>query len=104
MRIAIALLVGIVGCAPPDVAVTDTLDGPDAPRVGEFVTVQVRRDHLGASSDLPIPPTTHSYNGAATCVRGKLQVLTDRWVVVDSGSERHWVARSSVLLVTTAAD
>lgn len=104
MRIAIALLVGIIGCSPPDVAVTDTLNGPDAPRVGEFVTVQVRRDHLGAGADLPIPPTTHAYNGAETCVSGKLQALTDRWVVVDSGSERHWVTRSSVLLVTTAAN
>ena len=104
MRIATALLVGLLGCSPPDVAVTDTLNGPDAPRVGEFVTVQLRRDHLGAGAYQPIDPTTYSRNGRATCVRGKLQVLTDRWVVVDSGAERHWVARSSVLLVTTSVN
>ncbi len=82
---------------------TDTRNVPDAPRAGELVTVQLRRDHLGAGADVPISPTTNSFNGARTCVSGQLQALTDRWVVIDSGSERHWVARSSVLLVTTAA-
>lgn len=109
MRIAIALLVGVVGvvglvgCSPPDVAVTDTMNVPEAPRVGDSVRVQLRRDHLGAG-ERPIGPTIDVANGTQTSLNGKLQVLTERWVVIDSGKKRHWIARSSVLLLTTEAN
>ncbi|MDG1491581.1 MAG: hypothetical protein P8R43_06785 [Planctomycetota bacterium] len=71
-----------------------------SPDVGEFVTVQFRRDALGAAHTLPIDPTTHVFNGASTNLQGELVSLDADWVVVREGDNTHWIARPTVLLLS----
>jgi hypothetical protein len=52
-----AMIMAGCGGAPPK-----TADGH--PPLGEYCTVQFRRDALGAGSNLPVPPTTGSINNA----------------------------------------
>ena len=73
---------------------------PSTPRTGEPVTVQFRRDALGASLALPIGPTTDSMNGASVNLKGKLLAVNKNWVVVQDGANTHWIARPNVLLLT----
>lgn len=95
-----ALLVLLAACSPPDPALTEP-DGFLRLSVDDVVTVQFRRDHLGAAASLPISPETNSMNGAGTNLTGVLVALTPEWVVLDVKERRHWIARDSVLMVST---
>jgi hypothetical protein len=73
---------------------------PSTPTVGEYITVQLRRDALGAGANLPIEPLTNSFNGATVNVNGELLALNKQWVVVKDGERMHWISRPSVLLLS----
>src|SRR5882724_4713546 len=67
-------------------------------RPGAQCTVQFRRDALGAAASLPISPTTSGINGADTAVSGKLAVMNEEWVVLESRGE-IWIPKSVILLI-----
>jgi hypothetical protein len=77
------------------------------PPLGRQCTVQFRRDLLGTSRELPVAPTAGSINGAETCVRGVLAVVTDEWIVLNHSTlvagkaieREYWIPRSAVLLI-----
>ena len=70
------------------------------PKAGAYCTVQFRRDALGASADLPVPPTTGSINGAEVCVSGKFSKMNEDWVVLTEGNGGEiWIPRSMILLI-----
>ena len=66
----------------------------------EQVTVQFRRDALGASHALPISPTVDSMNGANVTLKGELLAVNKNWVVVQDDTKTHWIARPTVLLLS----
>lgn len=71
-----------------------------SPPTGKEVTVQVRRDALGAASELPIGPLSGSVNGAVVHVNGLLKNVNGEWIVIETAAETEvWFARSSVLLI-----
>lgn len=67
---------------------------------GDMVTVQLRRDHLGAAAPNGISPISGSHNGAAVSLPGELIAVTPDWIVMTNDGVERWVARESVLLVT----
>lgn len=89
---ALALFVSVVftGCGGPEAPALET---------GKACTVQFRRDALGAAANLPVSPTTHSINGAATCVMGTLKRATGEWVVIEKNAKEIWIPRSVILLI-----
>src|SRR6185436_14020736 len=99
-----ALPVLLTGCDDAHAAATI---GKRDPPLGRDCIVQFRRDFLGTARDIPVSPTLGSINGAETCVRGKLVVVTDEWIVLSytvpvaaKPIEREfWIPRSVVLLL-----
>lgn len=67
--------------------------------IGKNVSIQFRRDALGAAADLPVPPTTGSINGAQTTVAGKLLKVHASSILI--GEEQHpkWIPREVILFV-----
>ncbi len=72
---------------------------PDRPSKAKWATVQIRRDLLGAGGNLPISPTTGSFNGADVCVTGKLLKVNEEWVVLERDKQEIWIPRENVLLI-----
>ena len=83
-----------------------------APKPGTMVTVQFRRDALGAASNLPISPTTGSINGARVSIQGNLVAVNQEAVLLLSmeGHSRRiidgipqprllWIPKSSILMI-----
>jgi hypothetical protein len=66
--------------------------------IGANCTIQFRRDALGAASGVPVPPLTGSFNGADTCVAGKLKSINNDWLVLDHAGHDLWVPKAAVLL------
>ena len=69
-------------------------------RYGERCTVQLRRDALGAGSELPVPPTTSSINGADVTVVGELLTYDTDGLLLGTPEGQLWVPAQSVLLVS----
>jgi hypothetical protein len=67
--------------------------------VGQSCTVQFRRDALGVGGGTPVPPTSDSFNGAATSLRGTLERADEHWLVLRVGDKQQWIAREVVLLI-----
>ncbi len=68
------------------------------PPVGAPCKVQFRRDLLGTSRDLPVPPMTDSMNGAETSLSGRFLRMDDEWIVLErNDNEQVWVPREVVL-------
>jgi hypothetical protein len=88
----VCMLLALPGCA----AQSDGID----PRVGVTCFVQLRRDVLGLSKDLPSSPDEYLHNGRSVGILGKITRLSDRWVVVVTKSnEEFWVLRDVILCV-----
>ncbi|MEQ1824206.1 MAG: hypothetical protein ABL949_16995 [Fimbriimonadaceae bacterium] len=81
------------------------LPGCDKPQehlkslIGEPVKVQFRRDALGASAALPIPPTTDIMNGAATSISGTLVAVEIDSVVIEVDKKSNWIPREVILSI-----
>lgn len=75
--------------------------GPEAPalQTGKACTVQFRRDALGAGANLPVPPMTHSMNGADTSVEGTLKRVTAEWLVIEKNGKEIWIPKGVILLI-----
>ena len=67
--------------------------------VGKVCTIQFRRDALGAAASNPVPPMTHSYNGADTNVQGKIKRVTNEWVVIEQDAGEIWIPKAVILLI-----
>ena len=90
---------GTIGC---DNKTSDSRSSPESmcPKLGASCTVQFRRDALGASANLPVPPTTSSINGANVSVGGKFSKMNEDWVVLKGGNKGEiWIPRSVILLL-----
>jgi hypothetical protein len=71
---------------------------------GAHCTVQFRRDALGAGASTPFSPTWEGYNGAELCLKGDLATIDADWVAIDlKDRSRCWIAKSSILTITTAS-
>ncbi len=92
--LAIAAVMTLSGCGWDD---DDVVQPPCGKKVN--ATVQFRRDLLGASADLPIPPTTDGINGASVSVAGTLMLVNEQWVVLEQGDKELWIPRDNVLLI-----
>jgi len=72
-----------------------------APPKGANVQVQVRRDHLGASRDIPHSIVAGEINGAVVAVAGEFQGMDDRWIVLeDHRGRKTWIPIASVRTLT----
>jgi hypothetical protein len=71
----------------------------DAPPLDQQCTVQFKRDALGASANVPIPPGTDEVNGAKISVSGILKTVTSEWIHLVSDKNDLWIPKSSVLLI-----
>jgi len=72
----------------------------NCPQQGAFCLVQFRRDALGASAPLPIPPTTGVINGASVNVSGTFRAMDADWVVLTLGTgKEYWIPRGMILLM-----
>ncbi len=93
ISIAVVLMValGLVGCGHRE--------GTAQPPKAKSATVQFRRDILGASRELPVPPTTDVQNGASVSVSGKLLKVNREWVVLEQDKKVLWIPRDNVLLI-----
>ncbi|MBN1805059.1 MAG: hypothetical protein JW837_07400 [Sedimentisphaerales bacterium] len=97
--IIIFSVLGMIGCERKAPSI---LSGKNrtCPKAGACCTVQFRRDALGASANLPVPPTTDSINGAGVCVGGKFSKMNEEWVVITKDNSREiWIPRSVILLI-----
>ncbi|MBK1791001.1 hypothetical protein [Persicirhabdus sediminis] len=72
--------------------------------VDKKVTVQFRRDSLGAASNLPIPPKTNNINGAMTSMSGILVEVGKRGIVVADTDAERWVPYDVILFVESPQD
>ena len=92
-------VLGMTGCESKTPS-TRSSTNRICPEAGAYCTVQFRRDALGASRDLPVPPTTGSINGAEVCVSGKFSKMNENWVVLtESNGGEIWIPRSMILLI-----
>jgi hypothetical protein len=70
------------------------------PKSGSYCTIQIRRDWLGVSRDMPLSITTDGINGAQLSFSGKLKNVTDEWVVaIDQNKHEYWIAREAILSI-----
>ena len=67
--------------------------------IGEQCVVQFDRASLGTTSDLPVPPTTDSYNGARTSIHGTLKKYDAEWIVLKTGKTYTYIPLRHVLLI-----
>jgi hypothetical protein len=69
--------------------------------LGEFCTVQLRRDALGGAASLPVAPLTDNINGADVEVGGKLEAVEGDGIVVrdDAKEADYWIPNHAILLV-----
>ena len=68
-------------------------------KIGMVCTIQLRRDALGGAANLPVPPLTGEINGAQVSLTGKLERVTDRWIVLSVSGKSTAVSREAILLV-----
>jgi len=67
---------------------------------GDYCKVQIKRNILGASTKLPISPTTENINGAQTCVKGKFIKDTGKFIVIEKNSHQNcWISKENILLI-----
>lgn len=101
-RLLLLALSLIVSCAPPSAPISYHDNPIEGPAPGTVVSLQFRRDALGAAANLPVPPTSDSHNGAPVSIQGKLVTITDDWIGLDRDSRRHWIPRETVLMLIEA--
>lgn len=92
----VAVIILSMTCGGP---VEPKLDPEANPPLGKNVTVQFRRDALGAAASSPVPPFSGMHNGAETSVSGKLKNVTPEWIVLDRNGSETWVPKTAILLL-----
>jgi len=82
-----------------------------APKPGTMVTVQFRRDVLGAASDLPISPLTPGINQRRFIISGQLVAVNQEAILLRTNEggaytvngvsppRLLWIPKSSILLI-----
>ena len=106
------LCCAVAGCGNSAPLVASTNHKPDRsssasadlPAIGAFCTVQLRRDLLGAASDLPISPLVNGINGSEVSVSGRLLKVDAEWIVLEHRRQDRqselWIPRGNVLLLS----
>jgi hypothetical protein len=69
------------------------------PKPGMECVIQLRRDALGAGSDIPVSPITYNRNGADVMVRGEMIAVNREAILISSGPNRFWIPKSNILLI-----
>ena len=67
--------------------------------IGKYCTVQLRRDMLGQSADLPTPPQTDTINGADVKVSGQFVSMVDEWIIIENKGKEIWIYKPNILLI-----
>lgn len=99
------LLIALSGCVSKVNSETSQSKSSDMSRgelhqwIGKRVSVQFRRDALGAAAPVPVSPTTGSFNGAATIVAGKLIKVDSESIVIGPKERPKWIPREVILFV-----
>jgi hypothetical protein len=80
---------------------TDMTSSELAKWIGKNVTIQFRRDALGAAADLPISPTTGSINGAEVTVNGNLLNVDATGITIGiyQRPNSRWIPKDVILFV-----
>lgn len=88
------------GCAKSSPTQANRPESNSVPKQGAYCSVQIRRDYLGASRELPVSPTTSSINGAEVSVSGRFLRADAEWIVLSDIDHRElWIPRSVILLM-----
>lgn len=101
--ILIVLLTTLVGCEKiieincKDVS-NDELQLFEQKKDKECI-VQLRRDLLGQSADLPTPPTIEKLNGADVQITGNFLTMTDEWIILIEDKREIWIRKENILLI-----
>jgi len=70
---------------------------------GGYYTVFIRRDMLGAATNLPISPTATSINGASVSVQGRLLDINHEALLLENtdrgGRSLYWIPKNSILMI-----
>jgi hypothetical protein len=92
----VVMIILFMTCGGP---VEPKLD-PDAnPPLGKNITVQFKRDALGAAASSPVPPMSGMHNGAETSIAGTLKNVTPEWIVLDRNGSETWIPKTAILLL-----
>ena len=94
---SIVFAFALAGCQKGHESTPDLSSGVLESWEGKNVTVQFRRDALGAAASLPIGPETNSINGAQTSVSGVLVQVDTESVTLESNARQRWIPKSVVL-------
>ncbi len=111
---SLAMILGVAAAAV--IAATQLGAGPVpidqlSARVGRDCKVQLRRDLLGAASNLPVSVFSDAVQGLAVSIIGELAAVNDSWIVlkttrrestearVNIRKDEIWIPRDAVLLV-----
>jgi hypothetical protein len=86
--------------AQPDEVQSPARESSYHPPVGTTVSVQLRRDALGAAGS-PISSTVEMYGNTRLNLKGVLASVNDDWVVLRLSEKEQWIARDNILLIET---
>ena len=88
------LVVGLCGCATEHGAYLRQ-------HVGTFLTIELKRDALGASSNVPVSPCTDTMNGGKVSLTGRLIQVERGAIVLQAveGKPTYWIPEDAILMV-----
>ena len=64
-------------------------------KLGKLCVVQFKRNTLGGTASLPVPPIPNIING----VSGTLKNIDKDAVIISDGTTTYWIPKDSILLI-----
>jgi hypothetical protein len=96
---AAALILAAIIFLPKERATAQARVSSTQPPTDTSCIVQLRRDALGGSLGVVVPPLTTSVGGSDISLSGRIRVLNSEWLLLDSPRGEVWIPRSAILLI-----